>query len=150
LAEDSAVNYIQSSQNNTIKEIKALHLKKHRDAQGQYFVEGIRFVGDAVDSGQSIIKAVVSDRLESLNGGKQIISKLSTVCSEIYNVPDKLFREISDTQSPQGVLAVLKKQPIKITEVISSGKSAVVLDSLQDPGNVGTIIRTAEIGRAHV
>lgn len=138
------MNFIQSSQNNTIKEIKALHQKKHRDAQGLYFVEGIRFVSDAVDSRQSIIKAVISDRLESLNGGESLISRLSGVCQDIYCVPDKLFCDISDTQSPQGVLAVLKKQPAEITDAISGGKSVVVLDGLQDPGNVGTIIRTAD------
>ncbi len=138
------MNYIQSSQNNTIKEIKALHQKKHRDSQGMYFVEGIRFVSDAVDNGQVIIKAVISDKLESLNGGELLISKLSEVCSDIYNVADKLFKEISDTQSPQGALAVLKKQTAEIGEALSEGKSMVVLDSLQDPGNVGTIIRTAD------
>ena len=84
------MNYIQSSQNSTIKEIKALHQKKHRDANGLYFVEGIRFVNDAVENGQSIYKVVISDKLESLNGGKALISRLSEVCSEIYNVPDKL------------------------------------------------------------
>ncbi|EMS71507.1 TrmH family RNA methyltransferase [Ruminiclostridium cellobioparum] len=138
------MNYIQSSQNSTIKEIKALHQKKHRDSHEMYFVEGIRFVSDAVDNGQVIIKAVISDRLESLNGGELLISKLSEVCSDIYNVPDKLFKEISDTQSPQGVLAVLKKRTAGIGEALRQGKSVVVLDSLQDPGNVGTIIRTAD------
>ncbi len=138
------MNYIQSSQNSTIKEIKALHQKKHRDTQSLYFVEGIRFVNDAVENGQSIFKVVISDKLESLNGGKALISKLSEVCSEIYNVPDKLFREISDTQSPQGVLAVLQKPEVQMNKVISTGKSVVILDSLQDPGNVGTIIRTAD------
>ncbi len=138
------MNFIQSSQNSTIKDIKALHQKKYRDSQGLYFVEGIRFVNDAIDDGQNIIKAVISDKLDSLNGGSALFSRLSGVCDHIYKVPDKLFKEISDTQSPQGVLAVLKKQPVEFSKAIENGKFIVILDSLQDPGNIGTIIRTAD------
>ncbi len=136
--------YIQSSQNNTIKEIKALHQKKHRDAQGLYFVEGIRFVYDAIDNEQKINKIIISDKLETLNGGNQLISRISEACSDIYAVPDKLFREISDTQTPQGVLAVLEKRHTDLQATIKAGNAIVVLDGLQDPGNVGTIIRTAD------
>jgi TrmH family RNA methyltransferase len=138
------MNFIQSSQNSTIKDIKALQQKKYRDGQELYFVEGIRFVNDAIENGQSISKAVISDKLESLNGGSELISTLSGVCSDIYKVPDKLFKEISDTQSPQGVLVVLKKQSEDFRKAVQNGKSIVILDSLQDPGNVGTIIRTAD------
>lgn len=138
------MNYIQSGQNSTIKDIKALHQKKNRDSSGLCFVEGIRFVSDAVDSRQNILKVIISDRLESLNGGKQLLEKVSEVCSDINLVPEKLFVEISDTQTPQGILAVLKKRNFSLGETLSSGKSVVVLDSLQDPGNVGTIIRTAD------
>ncbi len=136
--------YIQSSQNSTIKEIKALHQKKHRDIQGVYFVEGIRFVNDAIDNEQAINKIIMSDRLETLNGGTRLISRISEVCSDIYMVPDKLFREISDTQTPQGVMAVLEKRHTDFQMALKAGTSIVVLDSLQDPGNVGTIIRTAD------
>lgn len=135
---------IQSSQNNTIKDIKALHLKKNREAQNLYFVEGIRFVKDAIDNGQTIVKVVISDKLESLNGGNRLIEKVNTVCSDVYLVPEKLFKEISDTQTPQGILAVLQKREFEFGTVIEQGTSVVVLDSLQDPGNVGTIIRTAD------
>ncbi len=138
------MNYIQSSQNSTIKEIKALHLKKNRDAEGLYFVEGIRFVNDAIDNEQNIIKVIISDKLESLNGGKELINKVQSVCNECFLVNEKLFKEISDTQTPQGILAVLKKKEINIDTIIEQGNSIVVLDSLQDPGNVGTIIRTSD------
>ncbi|HEX2924853.1 MAG TPA: 23S rRNA (guanosine(2251)-2'-O)-methyltransferase RlmB [Ruminiclostridium sp.] len=138
------MNYIQSSQNSTIKEIKALHLKKNRDAQGVYFVEGIRFVSDAIDNGQAVSKVIVSEKLESLNGGSELLEKVKSVCTDISLVPDKLFREVSDTQTPQGILAVLKKNEYDFQRVISQGSSIVVLDCLQDPGNVGTIIRTAD------
>ena len=138
------MNYIQSSQNNTIKEIKALHLKKNRDAQDLYFVEGIRFVSDAIDNGQTIEKVIVSDKLEGLNGGKELIERVSALCENCFLVPEKIFKEISDTQTPQGILAVLKKRAFELEEVIEQGSSVVILDSLQDPGNVGTIIRTAD------
>lgn len=138
------MNVIQSSQNNTIKEIKALHLKKNRDEQGLYFVEGIRFVNDAIDNGQAIVKVVISDKLESLNGGKALIERVCAICEDCYLVQDKLFKEISDTTTPQGILAVLKKSEYAFDDVINEGSSVVILDSLQDPGNVGTIVRTAD------
>ena len=53
------MNFIQSNQNSTLKEIKSLHLKKNRDALGLYFVEGIRFVSDAIDNGQVISKIII-------------------------------------------------------------------------------------------
>jgi TrmH family RNA methyltransferase len=138
------MNYIQSSQNSTIKEIKTLHLKKNRDADGLYFVEGIRFVNDAIDNEQNIIKVIISDKLESLNGGKELINRVKSVCNECFLVNEKLFKEISDTQTPQGILAVLKKKEINLDTIIEQGNSIVILDSLQDPGNVGTIIRTSD------
>ena len=138
------MNFIQSNQNNTIKEIKALHLKKNRDAQGLYFIEGIRFVSDAIDNGQTIVKVIISDKLESLNGGGQLIERVTAACDDCSLVPEKLFKEISDTQTPQGILAVLKKSEFVFDTVIRQGNSVVILDSLQDPGNVGTIIRTAD------
>ncbi len=138
------MNYIQSSQNNTIKEIKALHMKKNRDARGLYFVEGIRFVSDAIDNEQDIVSIVISDKLDSLNGGKELIERATAVCKDCSCVSEKLFKEISDTQTPQGILAVLKKREFVLDTVIGQGSSVVVLDTLQDPGNVGTIIRTAD------
>lgn len=138
------INYIQSSHNNIIKGIKALHLKKNRDSEGLYFVEGIRFVKDAIDNGQDIVKVIISDKLESLNGGKELIDRVTAICNECYFVNDKLFKEISDTQTPQGILAVLKKKEFVLDNIVKQGTSVVILDSLQDPGNVGTIIRTSD------
>ncbi len=138
------MNYIQSSQNSTLKEIKSLHLKKNRDSQSLYFVEGIRFVNDAIDNGQVISKIIISDKLEGLSGGSELIEKVKTVCSDISLVPEKLFKEVSDTQTPQGILAVLKKNQFDFEQVIEEGNSVVILDCLQDPGNAGTIIRTAD------
>ena len=136
------MNVIESSQNSTVKEIRALHLKKNRDAQGLYFVEGIRFLSDAIENGQEIVKVIVSDKLESLNGGKELIEMVTAACGSL--VSEKLFKEISDTQTPQGVLAVLKKREFVFDTAIEKGNSVVILDCLQDPGNVGTIIRTAD------
>lgn len=138
------MNYIQSSQNSIIKDIKSLHLKKNRDAHGLYFVEGIRFVSEAIDNGQSIAKIIISEKLEGLNGGSELIEKVKGACSDISLVPEKLFREVSDTQTPQGILAVIKKNKYSFDKVITEGSSVVILDCLQDPGNAGTIIRTAD------
>jgi TrmH family RNA methyltransferase len=138
------MKFIQSSQNNVIKDVKALHLRKNRDAEGLYFVEGIRFVKEAVENRQDIVRAIISDKLEGLNGGKELIESVTAVCDDCCLVSEKVFGEISDTQTPQGILAVLKKKEFDFGETMQQGNSVVVLDCLQDPGNLGTIIRTAD------
>ena len=64
--------------------------------------------------------------------------------TEKFIVPDKLFSEISDTENPQGILAVLKIETHSIDEIKLRNNFILVLDSIQDPGNLGTIIRTAD------
>jgi TrmH family RNA methyltransferase len=138
------MNVIQSNQNSTIKEVKALHLKKNRDSQNLYFVEGIRFVSEAIDNQQDIVKVIISEKLECLNGGKELIARVTKICNDCFLVNEKLFKDISDTQTPQGILAVLRKKEFEFEALLEKGSSIVILDGLQDPGNVGTIIRTAD------
>ncbi len=139
------MNFISSGQNPVIKEIKALKEKKFRDQKGLYFIEGIRFVEEALKEKAEISKILVSDKLEDVHGGKEILEQLSTYgCNNVYTIANKLYMEITDTESPQGILAVLKKNPISIDSVYDDKNFFVILDSLQDPGNMGTIIRTAD------
>lgn len=146
------MNFISSGQNQVIKEIKSLKEKKYRDQKGLYFIEGIRFVEEALKENVEITKILISDKLIDVNGGKEILEKVENAkclnISSMYSVPNKLYLELTDTENPQGILAVLRKKQTNIEEVYDNNNFFVVLDSIQDPGNMGTIIRTADAAGA--
>lgn len=135
---------ITSNQNPIIKEVKSLKIRKNREEKELYFIEGIRFVQEALDNSVDIEKILISDRLYENKGGEEIRERIRSGNFDIYHMTDKLFQEVSDTESPQGILAVVRSRRLQLEEVIKKGSFFLVLDSLQDPGNMGTVIRTAD------
>jgi TrmH family RNA methyltransferase len=140
---------ITSTQNNQIKNIIALNKKaRERKAQRLFVVEGIRAVAEVPSSLLHAIYYV--EGFGTSEDGAAFISQISAKAPSvpIEEVAKKVFDSMSDTVTPQGVLALVKMQDFTLEDVLgaSSGKPAhiVVLESLQDPGNMGTIIRTAE------
>lgn len=143
------MNFISSGQNPVIKEIKALKEKKYRDQKGLYFIEGIRFIEEAIKEKEIISKVLVSEKITEVKGGKEILKQLEDAdCRNVYTVPNKLFLEVTDTENPQGILAVMSKKTVNIESVFDNKNFFVILDSIQDPGNMGTIIRTADAAGA--
>jgi len=138
------MNYITSAQNPIIKEVKSLKQKKYREEKKLFFIEGIRFVEEALKEGVQIERILVSDKLAETNSGYEILKKVSNGGYPVFQLPHKLFMEISDTQNPQWILAVLSMKNCDIEDVWDEKNFFVILDSVQDPGNMGTIIRTAD------
>lgn len=130
---------IQSRQNQIIKDIIALRDKKNRRKERSFIVEGFRFVQEALDSNADIkIICVSSDSVEKFK--KEFKIKGNT---RIIEVPPGLFRILSQTETPQGILAVVGMSGSKTALVYKKGFRGLFLDSVQDPGNAGTMIRTA-------
>ncbi|MDO4176288.1 MAG: RNA methyltransferase [Bacillota bacterium] len=127
---------ITSAQNNIYKSALRLTRKKYRDAEGKYILEGIKPLKDAVKQGIEIESIFFREGIEN---GLGIISDTAN----LIELEGSLFDEISDTENSQGVLAVVKKKLQDYFGFTGPG-SLVLLDRLQDPGNIGTIIRTAE------
>ena len=121
---------ITSTKNDTYKLVKSLLTKKGRDVLGLYTVEGIKSVNDAIKSNAKIKFLVKAESFEGVSFSGEIVS-----------VKDEIFEGLSDTKTPQGVLAVIEKNERK--EFTNKGKF-VYLDNLRDPGNLGTIIRTCD------
>lgn len=142
------MNYISSSKNPLIKEVKSLKNKKYREAKKLYFIEGIRFVEEAFKENIKIDKIFISEKLEYINGGKEILKIINEMQQNYFILPHKLFKEISDTDNPQGVLAQIKMEKFSLADIVNKDNFLVVLDSIQDPGNMGTIIRTADAAGA--
>jgi len=131
---------ITSASNRIIKEIRSLHDKKGRQSLKALLLEGSRLVSDAACSGASIRYFVSSESFYEKNGsffsgypGKKIIC-----------VPDELFSRISETRTPQGVMAVADIPGYDSDSVLMKAGRIVALENLQDPGNIGTIIRSAD------
>ena len=138
------MSMVTSNQNPVIKEIKALRERKFREEKRLFFIEGIRFVEEALNAGAGIELIMVSERLQGIKGGKKILEKAAAWKHKVVTVSDRLFREVSDTENPQGVLAVVKMMDYSLVDVVRDNSLVLILDSLQDPGNMGTIIRTAD------
>ena len=130
---------ITSVNNGQVKNIIQLNQKtKARREQGLFVAEGRKMFGEAPRDW--ISKVYVS---EALSGDAELMAQVEKLPYEI--VTDSVFRQMSDTQTPQGIMTVLKK-PSYIMEDILGGENPLVmiLEDLQDPGNAGTILRTGE------
>lgn len=133
---------ITSKDNETVKKIKKLKEKKYRDQNGKYIIEGIKLIKEAISENASIETIVVCDNCVKTGEIDQNILYEIAKYNCIY-VDEKVFNNITDVQNPQGLLAVVEKKnsdkDIKYNEDV-----IVVLDDIQDPGNLGTILRTID------
>lgn len=123
--------FIESVNNKIVKQILSLNDKKTRDDLGLFVVEGKKQVNE-IPNHWKIEYVVSTDKDTDIERTKN------------YYTTEKIFKKISDTTTPQGVLAVVQKQTYSIDDVLSVQKGIfIIIDNLQDPGNLGTIIRTA-------
>jgi len=142
------MNIITSSQNPVVKEIKSLKNRKYRDEKGLFFIEGTRFVREALLENADICKIAITDKFHDNPPNKDLLDSIKHAGYEICILTERLFKEISDTENPQGILAVIRKKTYSFERVLSESSFILFLDSLQDPGNLGTIIRTADAAGA--
>lgn len=133
---------ITSKDNEVIKSIRRLKEKKYRDISNEYIVEGIKLIEEAIEENVNIKKIVVCEECLKDNCIEQKLLYQIAKYDCIY-VSSKIFGFLTDVINPQGMLAVIEKEgsedKIKYTEDIM-----VILDGIQDPGNLGTIIRTID------
>ncbi len=135
---------ITSSSNPTIKKIKSLHRKKDRWISKQYIAEGIKMVEEIVDDGYEVEYLIYTDKLFDLKGGLELFNRIKSY-KNLINVPEGLYKEITKVETPQGIMAVLPFRESSIDSMLEKANPfLVLLDRIQDPGNLGTIIRTAD------
>ncbi|SDN56600.1 TrmH family RNA methyltransferase [Alkalicoccus daliensis] len=126
---------ISSIQNARIKAWRKLFKKRERDRSGLFLVEGVHLVEEA-------LKAPVNVKVIVLVEGKDIPEQWKVKNTEIVYVTERVLQELSETETPQGMIAVCEQPELK-NIVFDQGKY-VLLDNIQDPGNLGSILRTAE------
>lgn len=131
---------IESPQNLLIK--RAADVRDRRSRGNEFMVEGPHLIEAALDAGVVMEKVFFAgDKFRGL------LKRLLKGGTEIYEVSERVIRKISDTQTPQGILAIVSLRPATL-DALDIGGPVVVLDGVQDPGNVGTIIRTADAAGA--
>ncbi len=123
--------YISSSSNTIFKWLKSLRQKKYRQRELVALIEGERAIRQVIDLGIDLKYIILSEDCKNVNFDFDIIY-LAT----------PLFKKLSDTVNSQGMMAVVDLKKIK--KINKSSKPIIVLDRLQDPGNLGTILRTAK------
>lgn len=131
---------ITSASNEKIKEIKKLMKSASRRKEtGLYVVEGIRMV-----------REIPADAIRTLYVAESMTEKFADICSrtqaEVEIVRDSVFHSMSDTNTPQGILAEVYRKQTTEADLFADGVEPflLIVERLQDPGNLGTIIRTAE------
>ena len=133
---------ITSKDNEVVKNIRKLKDKKYRETQNKYIVEGIKLIEEAIDEKASIDTIVVCEDCIQNNTLEQKLLYEIAKYNCVY-VSEKVFNAVTEVNNPQGILAVISKENEK-TEINFNDDVIVVLDGIQDPGNLGTILRTAD------
>ncbi len=122
---------------NQIKEWKKLQLSKYRKKTGLFLAEGLRCVEQILQNGLVNVTAVLTD-------GTDTVRQIRVDMVPVFELPVDEFTSISDTETPQGVIAVCKMlDKPSLTDLFETDGVIVALDAIQDPGNLGTIIRSA-------
>jgi TrmH family RNA methyltransferase len=131
---------ITSVSNPLIKQVRALRQKKARRESGLFLVEGIHHVGEVVQAGWELESVLYAPDTLTSSFAHDLISRLNFAPQP---VTPQVMESLADKDNPQGIIAIVHQRQTQITSVQPSG-NAVALVSAQDPGNVGTILRTMD------
>lgn len=143
---------ITSTSNPTIRQIRALRQRKERERSGLFFVEGVRLVGEAVQLGADIESLVVAPELLISPFARELVAAQASGPARIIEVSAEVFAGLSQKDGPQGVAAVVRQRWVDLADVrLDRPPGWVALVEPADPGNLGTIVRTADaVGAAGV
>ena len=133
---------ISSKDNEFVKYIKKLKDKKYRDMNKEFIIEGIKLIREAIEEKAEIKQIVICDNcLDSDIIPKELMYEIAKY--ECIYVTENIFKTISDVNTPQGILAIIGRNTTE-AEIDYSQDIIVALDDIQDPGNLGTILRTVD------
>ena len=133
--------------------LRALRQRKTREAEGLFLAEGVRAVEDLAASPLPVRLAVAASTLGDTPRGRVLLDLLATQGVAVHETGERELAALADTETPQGVLAVAPIPSAGLDELSLDAEPSVllVLDAVQDPGNFGTLVRTAEaLGAAGV
>jgi TrmH family RNA methyltransferase len=136
---------ITSLSNPLVKQVRALRQKKARTESGTFLVEGIHHVGEAIGAGWTVDSVLYAPDLLASTFARDLVARLG---SKSQPVSAQVMESLADKENPQGILAVVRQRQTHLADLPSPGawhiRCAAALVSPQDPGNVGTILRTLD------
>jgi TrmH family RNA methyltransferase len=125
----------------SIKEITKLEKRRFRDEEGVFLIEGKKILEEAKKTGVEIRQILVTDKF--LREQKEFLKSTSIDQRELTTIADHNAQRLSSTEAPQGIFAVCNKPKVEFEDLIK-GDLVVACDNIRDPGNFGTMIRTAD------
>ncbi|WP_342042610.1 TrmH family RNA methyltransferase [Bacillus sp. OTU2372] len=127
------MKYIESVNNPKVKQWKKLLTKKERDKSGTFIVEGFHLVEEALKQGEQVLEIIVSDKVG-------LPPRWDAESIPVTSVTEEISTSLSETEAPQGIYAVCRQS----NQEVQNAKTLLLIDAVQDPGNLGTMIRTAD------
>ncbi|MBS1115515.1 MAG: aviRb [Nitrospirae bacterium] len=144
---EQTMNYmkITSSLNAKIKAAYEIKQRKSSSEHSFFLIEGPHLIEMALGSDIPIREVFFTESFSRKKEGRRVLEQLSRHTGKLYEVSDSAYHKLTGTETPQGIIAVATHRKLSLKELpLSSNPLLVVSDSIQDPGNLGTIIRTAD------
>jgi TrmH family RNA methyltransferase len=127
-----------------VTQVRNLQRRRARKRSNLAVAEGVRLVEEALAAGVPFEGVVVAASALEHERITALVQRLEAHAIEVEDVPDRIFDGLADADTPQGVLAVVAPRSWRLADLdLDAGSPVLVLDAVQDPGNVGTLIRTA-------
>lgn len=140
------MNELTSLQNPFVKKVAALKQKKYRDETGLFCVEGIRLVEEAIQSDWHIDSCIYTEDAVKNSRVQLSVDMIQKRGCLVFRALPAVYTKISDMDTPQGIMVVVRKKEFALPEMVSPDANPllILLDGVQDPGNVGALLRTAD------
>lgn len=124
--------------------IRDLHRRRGRERRGLALAEGVRLIEEALATATTLRGVAASPALEGTTRGKALKATLLTRGVQVEDLTDAELESLADTEHPQGIIGVIEPKRWTLSDIrMIPGATVLVLDGVQDPGNVGTMLRTA-------
>jgi RNA methyltransferase, TrmH family len=139
------VHEVSSLQNPIVKNIRALAQKKHRDEEKAFLAEGLKLAIDALDGGWAVKTLIFAKSARGNALVEKTAARALASGGDVLEVSEKVLEAITRRDNPQNVVSVLKQRTLPLERIEAKpGDVVVALDRVRDPGNLGTVIRTAD------
>ncbi len=135
---------ITSASNSQIKDIRKLSQKKYRKESGLFYVEGLRAITSALEQHASVEKMIFCAELLESEFGKELLIQAQKMGIPILEVSRSIFESFSLKEGPQGICALVHQNMNDLLVTTSLSGLWVALEGVQDPGNLGSILRTLD------
>ena len=136
---------ITAKDNDKIKYTKSLLKSKNRNKESKFIIEGYRILTLAIECRAKLDYVFINEDFEKKQEHKEFLETLKKKDIRVYKTTNKIFEDLTDTENTQGIIGVVKfKQRTLEKNLTDDNRFVLILDRIQDPGNMGTIIRTAD------